>query len=392
MNIFKVLASGKGSFQEEQASAIIAWLLNPRMEHGLGFAFLSRFVEAVARKHTALNDISCRLSPRLRSDPDEIDWACYLEYNVESAFIDIALQIDDWLLAVENKIYPGSASDPTQLQREYDGLKIHEQCKNKKIGIIFLVPVNDNGVFDPKIDLEYANLTVNENDFKCLIAWNTCSNDNPSTVPSISKMIVSILEDECKGAIEPIPEYTRHTLKAFNQFISNGFSGYVFQSGTSSGGLNPLTEKRYNIEELDSINAGFVGVKNGLSGLLGMDMIKLKTHKFQYTTADMSLKNQWLDINTFRNTVNWRTKGTKSDIKWEARLPAETLYNICRDYGTDVYIGIRGGKKALKNLEPNEIMVSRWNISRSKGSSNWINGMDFYSILEEKGMGKYFTP
>jgi hypothetical protein len=266
MNIFKVLASGKGSFQEEQASAIIAWLLNPRMEHGLGFAFLSRFVEAVAGKHTALNDISCRLSPRLRSgDPDEINWACYLEYNVESAFIDIALQIDDWVLAVENKIYPGSASDPTQLQREYDGLKIHEQCKNMRIGIIFLVPVNDNGVFDSKIDLEYANLTVNNNDFKCLITWNACSSDNLSPVPSISEIIVSILEDECKGAIEPIPEYTRHTLKAFNQFISNGFSGYDFQSETSSGGLNPLTEKRYDIKQLDSINAGSVGVKNGLS-------------------------------------------------------------------------------------------------------------------------------
>jgi hypothetical protein len=391
MNIFKVLASGKGSFQEEQASAIIAWLLNPRMEHGLGFAFLSRFVEAVAGKHTALNDISCRLSPRLRSgDPDEINWACYLEYNVESAFIDIALQIDDWVLAVENKIYPGSASDPTQLQREYDGLKIHEQCKNMRIGIIFLVPVNDNGVFDSKIDLEYANLTVNNNDFKCLITWNACSSDNLSPVPSISEIIVSILEDECKGAIEPIPEYTRHTLKAFNQFISNGFSGYDFQSETSSGGLNPLTEKRYDIKQLDSINAGSVGVKNGLSGLLGMDMSKLITHKFQYTTADMSLKNQWLDIDTFKNIVNWRIKGLTSDIKWEARLPAEALYNICRDYGNDVYVGIRGGNKALQNMEPNEIMNSRWNISRSQGSTNWINGLVFYSILKEKGMGKIF--
>jgi hypothetical protein len=267
---------------------------------------------------------------------------------------------------------------------------VRKQCKNMRIGIIFLVPVNDNGVFDSKIDLEYANLTVNNNDFKCLITWNACSSDNLSPVPSISEISVSILEDECKGAIEPIPEYTRHTLKAFNQFISNGFSGYDFQSETSSGGLNPLTEKRYDIKQLDSINAGSVGVKNGLSGLLGMDMSKLITHKFQYTTADMSLKNQWLDIDTFKNIVNWRIKGLTSDIKWEARLPAEALYNICRDYGNDVYVGIRGGNKALQNMEPNEIMNSRWNISRSQGSTNWINGLVFYSILKEKGMGKIF--
>jgi hypothetical protein len=121
-----------------------------------------------------------------------------------------------------------------------------------------------------------------------------------------------------------------------------------------------------------------------------MYMSKLITHKFQYTTADMSLKNQWLDIDTFKNIVNWRIKGLTSDIKWEARLPAEALYNICRDYGNDVYVGIRGGNKALQNMEPNEIMNSRWNISRSQGSTNWINGLVFYSILKEKGMGKIF--
>ena len=57
MNIFKVLASGKSSFQEEQASALIAWLLNPRMEHGLGYAFLTRFVDSIAITCPALESI-----------------------------------------------------------------------------------------------------------------------------------------------------------------------------------------------------------------------------------------------------------------------------------------------------------------------------------------------
>ena len=48
MNIFKVLASGRKSFQEETASAILAWLMNPAMEHGLGSVLLAEFVRDLA--------------------------------------------------------------------------------------------------------------------------------------------------------------------------------------------------------------------------------------------------------------------------------------------------------------------------------------------------------
>ena len=139
MNLFKVLASGKKSFLEEQASAIIAWFMNPRMEHGLGFLFLSRFIKELQIRQSGLDEVSGKLFTQLRSDSDtELKWSCKLEYNVEDAFIDIALFLDDWIISIENKIYSGSASDERQLVREYEGLK--RKHNDKKFGMIFLVP------------------------------------------------------------------------------------------------------------------------------------------------------------------------------------------------------------------------------------------------------------
>ena len=48
MNIFKVIASGKKTFNEETASAILAWFMNPFMEHGLGFSFLKTFIRKLS--------------------------------------------------------------------------------------------------------------------------------------------------------------------------------------------------------------------------------------------------------------------------------------------------------------------------------------------------------
>lgn len=352
MNIFKVLVSGKKPFLEEYASSFIAWLLNPSMGHGLGFAFLSRFIEDLASKNEEILQISNKLSPRLRTnEEEELKWACHLEYNVETAFIDIVLHMDDWIIAIENKIYPSSASDQDQLKREYEGLKKKQEHKKSKIGMVFLVLVDDNGVFHPLIDLEYSKLEVGQGDFKSIVTWQTfeSSANSGTSYPSVSKIIVNILEDESRGIIEPIPEYTRHTLKAFNQFIINNFSGYEFDS-SASGGINPLTENQYKIEKLKTLQVGFVGIKNGLSGLLQMDDKKLSSHKFQYSTADMLAKRQWLDIDTFNKVVDWKLHGTPDDINWEAKLPTTLLYKIAKDFSPNVFIGIRGGENNLKQM------------------------------------------
>jgi hypothetical protein len=243
MNIFKVLASGKKSFQEETASAILVWLLNPTMEHGLGYSFLSRFIEDLLSSTDTknnLSDLSKKLIPRLRSEDETfLKLWCDLEYNVETAFIDIVIGIEDWIFAIENKIYTQSATEG-QLIREYNGLK--QKVPDYKIGMIYLVPIEENSeIPDAKTEKIFKELSVHNSDFKIMVTWQKNEIDN---MPSIAELIEKTLYDESKGIIDPISEYTRHTLKALNSFISNDFTGYEYERKTISSSLNPLTEEK----------------------------------------------------------------------------------------------------------------------------------------------------
>ncbi|MBC8176389.1 MAG: PD-(D/E)XK nuclease family protein [Desulfobacteraceae bacterium] len=49
MNIFDVLSQGKGRLNEENLSAILAFLLSPNQTHGLGDIFLRHFLKAIAQ-------------------------------------------------------------------------------------------------------------------------------------------------------------------------------------------------------------------------------------------------------------------------------------------------------------------------------------------------------
>ncbi|HHW31481.1 MAG TPA: hypothetical protein GXX20_07410 [Clostridiaceae bacterium] len=128
--------------------------------------------------------------------------------------------------------------------------------------------------------------------------------------------------------IEPIPEYTRHTLKALNVFINNDFEEYYYNSDTHYSGNNELTEDNLNISELSKKTTGYVGVKGGLSGLMFMDKNKLKKHKFQYTSVDMSRHCYWIELGMFLKITNWLLYGTEPDIIWNTALPSRLFYKI----------------------------------------------------------------
>jgi hypothetical protein len=384
MNIFKVLASGKKSFQEETASAILAWFMNPTMEHGLGYSLLSKFIDelSVSSDNPELSELAKKLTPRLRGEYEsQLKLWFNLEYNVDDAFIDIIMGIDDWIIAIENKIYAKSVSKG-QLTREYEGLK--RKNPDTKIGMVYLVPIEENSeVHDGKTEKEFGELSVRDYDFKIVATWQK---NNIGNVPSVSKIIRGILDDESRGMIDPVSEYTRHTLKALIYFISNNFSGYDYENDNQSSGMNPLTEERLPIDRLMQKNSGYVGVKGGIRGLLKMDDAGIKTHKFQYTSQDMSLKPFWLEASVFNKIISWMLDKKKSDIDWKGRLPSKNLYMIAEDFGSKVFIGIRGGENALRNMNENEIKNRDWSISTEKTNSQWIDGGLFYSIIREKNI------
>ncbi len=384
MNIFKAFASAKSGFQEVYASAILAWFLNPTMEHGLGYSFLSGFIGELAHvKHIdALGVLQDKLLLKLRSEHEsQLQWSSYLELNVGEAFIDVVLRIEDWIISIENKIFVHSISDADQLVKQYNGLKT--KYPEYKVGIIYLVPVEDSALLHPRVDEAFSRLSVIHPDFKAVVTWQK---NNLDEVPSVSDMIEFILREESLGNLEPIPEYTRHTLKALNMFIANHFSGYDYEKNTSRGGDNPLTEARYDIKTLGTMHEGFVGVNNGVSGLLRMEKAKLRNSKFQYTRSDMTTKRQWIGIDLFNRIIAWLLCDELPEIEWDLTLPSELLFKITKDYGAKVYIGIKGGENKLMQMSREEIRDKSWGISTNQASSNWILGDRFYQLLLAKGV------
>ena len=135
MNIFKVLASSLDTFRETQVSVMLAWLLNPNMEHGLEFVFLKKVLHKIITDKKLLDELDNILRPILRSGRHkekqniEID----IEYDVGTSRPDIVVFINNkYVFSIENKIYSTSIeSEGNELKRQYDGLK--EKCKDFKI-------------------------------------------------------------------------------------------------------------------------------------------------------------------------------------------------------------------------------------------------------------------
>ncbi|MDR3001973.1 MAG: PD-(D/E)XK nuclease family protein [Fibromonadaceae bacterium] len=270
MNIFKVLASAKKSFSEEQASALIAWLLNPYMEHGLGFAFLNKFLQKIDSENKIMKDLSNSLQPILRSEKtNNLEFSSDIEFYVEQppSFIDIVIFINDILISIENKIYNESANDKGQLVRQYEGLK-KKYGEEYKIVIVFLVPDSEHKL----IIEEFEELKVRDPDIPIMITWD-----------DVCDIIQKILNEEQKCEIPPINEYLRHTLKALSYFIQDGFEGYYYET-TKNYGKNPLAAGWKTLDEIKrNENIKYIGINKGITGLLSLRDTDLEKNTFQYT-------------------------------------------------------------------------------------------------------------
>jgi len=383
MNIFKVIASGKKGFPEEIASAILAWFLNPYMEHGLGEKFLIKFLEAIDDKkdgsYFSFNTASIRLKLRdafVSASPVSMK----LEDNISNRFMDIVVFIDKNVIAIENKIRAESL-EQGQLAKEYDGLK--NKYPEYRINMVYLVP--GCSLKDPeKMQTEYGSLLVEDNDSKSCITWQNESD----AVPSISQMIATILEGESRGLIDPIDGYTRHTLKAFNSFIVNEFSGYEYDRRVKQTGLNPKTEDTLGKDELLGKDSGFVGISGGVSGLISSNLENLNVRKFQYTTQDMEGKPNWFDISSFKKLFTWLgNTSLKSNFDWDGYFSSKNIYRIAKADADLVFIGIRGGEKALIGMSVEDVLQKRWKVSNKKETDQWISGSQYVEILNSKGFG-----
>jgi len=410
MNIFKVLASNKEGFRETEASAMLAWLLNPYMEHGLGFAFLRKFLWRVVKKDDKYRaELERVLRPVLRLDrqkEDKLDFRMDLEYNVGGAFIDIVLKFnkDDkpyLVFSIENKIHESSAQDQQQLQKQYDGLwRKDEECsKAEKRYIVFLVPSTDPTL--AQVGGEFDTLETRDHDEKVNLGWRD----------DIRPIIQELLDEDdqrANGARSSdedqredtaiLHEYTRHTLKAFAAFIvegEEGFEGYPYEELLRKSGANPNTEAWKTYAAIASAGADndWVGVQHGLSGLLRMDKGTLANYAFQYTSQDMKGKRNWLPRAVFVRIVQCIQAGSFDAAKWDdpdvggvlRNLPAEVIYRIATATPTaPLFVGIRGGLNALQAMANADIAGARWGISTKEKTKQWIPKEEFVRVVEEK--------
>ena len=383
MNIFKVLASGKKPMYEEQMSSILAWLLHPQMEHGLGHELLSRFIMSISGNYSKLTQTADNLRNRLRGEAVS-EFGMELEENVATAFIDILISVDDWKIAVENKIYPGSIME-NQLNKEYSGLIT--KYNNKTCVLVYLVPADDFGEIHRQVQREYDSFDqtkLRSGDFLKLMTWQ----ENNAGHPSIIALLESLLRDEAAGKTEPISDYSRHTIKALIMFIRGGFSGYDYERINIQNEVYPKIKADEIL--LNKVN-GFVGIKSGIAGLIGQSSDEMKNNTYQYSDSEVSVRPNWISVDDFKQIYLWKTQGIPPVIKWaRTRLNAIDLYTVVYACSPtqSLYIGIKGGLHALENMEAETIKESSWQLSATDEppNSQWISGKIFIKTLEAKGV------
>lgn len=253
MNIFNVLSQGKGSLNEENLSAMLAYLLSPNGSHGLGDTFLKRFLKLIEEKNTDTK----KIVQYILSGANQINADVILEspYRIKGhkRYPDIELRIYNHYISgyetteycriiIENKIKETSA-DVYQLSEEYEAVK--KDIKNNEsndinVIMVFVTPKGKH----KKLEEEYSKLTdeILDDDNKVWFLWDSEEGND------ITYLIKSILKSEENYEVDPISDYVRHTLKAFIRHIIKS----NIPEGIEEVAFVEITTGNYRIERYKS--------------------------------------------------------------------------------------------------------------------------------------------
>lgn len=252
MNIFKILSSGDGSIKEPNVSAFLGYLLDPNKEHGLKDFLLRTVLEKLIKENTISSLIINENIVNLTNDSNfkvivELEKKVTLNSG-KKRDIDIVINIYNkselvFVLCIENKIKTSSVTK-NQLNEQLEG--IQKEITNEKIGFIYLTPEAC-----PKCKEEYEIFKDSHNDIPSTnLSWND----------DIYKSLIKMLEEESKGTIEPIFEYSKYTIKAFMNFIKTDFQSYK--------------EEKSNINKKDNTKYNFNSKTNLAKGKLVLEVFK----------------------------------------------------------------------------------------------------------------------
>jgi len=248
MNIFKILSNGNGKIYETTVSAYLAFLLDPRGLHGLGSNLLEALLEPIIIADDAKGDFK----NFIRDENKIVNLSTYSDYSVsvelekkvelkedvdqedaKNRFIDIVVKIknsanDSIVVCIENKIRKDSIQNG-QVQEQIVGI-LNDYENNDKVKIIYIYLVPDYKKTRETLDeaVKYLEKIKEINEVKKkvttkLVFWSSTKNENIL----MNELLSNILVKEAQNEIEPINAYSKHTIKAFIQFINTDFKSYI---------------------------------------------------------------------------------------------------------------------------------------------------------------------
>lgn len=265
MNIFKTLANGSGRINENNVSAFLGYLLNPKEDHGLGDAFLKRFLEPLLKENKDLIDLKGRnfsirsnfeievlleQAFKIIKDEDSDDnedttvsnqivdivILCYKKKSQDGRFLaeEIIQQKKEGvgdpehIFLIENKV-KGSSKTDWQLTNQYTQtiqrlVSLGIPNPEKLVSVIYVTP-DDKDCIN-----EFSKFNKTENKYH--LFWESRKGT------TISKILKDIIENET----QPIDVNCLHTLKAFLEFVESDFQSKIKEEAEERTRLDPRFE------------------------------------------------------------------------------------------------------------------------------------------------------
>lgn len=249
MNIFKVLSSNDGSINEPNVTSFVAYLLDPNENHGLGARFLERFLTPIvlANKeqykdliyNKRIRDLSrnSKFEVRVQAEVKVVTLEC--EVAKKTRDIDIVIELFDqsfsenvpkYSFCIENKIKDGAIQQgDNQLFEEIIGLvnSYKESSFEKEQPLVSFIFLTHSGSKRAINEFQHLLTTLeSEGVFVPCFHQVWGGEENERIEVTIVDLLSNILKEEAIGKIEPIFDYTKHTIKSFISFIYSGFKSY----------------------------------------------------------------------------------------------------------------------------------------------------------------------